>query len=159
MVGKRTLTFVTLAILAWAVLITGLFGYYYLRFQEYANLLREYEAVTMRVDIYIHYGNESKGIWHNKTIVPLGATLLNVTGLVADIHYTYWPGTGVLIDSIDGVANSATEEKSWFWWYWDTTNSRWMLGEVGADQRILHRGDILGWAYQSYETWPPLPPS
>jgi hypothetical protein len=158
-VEKRTLVFATLAISVWAALATSVFGYYYLRFQEYVNLSREYEAVTMRVDIYIHYGNGTK-VWHNNTIVPLGATLLNATELVADVQYTYWPEYGaVFIDSIDGVANNVTAGKSWFWWYWDTTGSGWILGEVGANQHMLHRGDIVAWTYQSYETWPPQPPS
>jgi len=159
MVGKRAFVFATLAIVVWAALTTGLFGYYYLRFQEYVNLSRKYEAVTMRVNVYINYGNGTKGIWYNNTIVPLGATLLNATELVADIQYTPWPGAGVFVDSIDGIANNATEKKSWFWWYWDTASSGWMLGEVGADQHVLHRGDIVAWTYQSYETWPPSPPS
>jgi hypothetical protein len=160
MVKKRTLAFATLAISVWAALATSVLGYYYLRFQEYVNLSREYEAVTMKVDIYIHYGNETNGIWHNNTIVPLGAALLNATGFVADSQFTYWSELGAaFIDSIDGVANNVTKGKSWFWWYWDTTSSKWILGEVGANQRMLHRRDIVAWTYQSYEIWPPPPPS
>ncbi len=158
MVGKRTLAFATLAILVWAALTTSLFGYYYLRFQEYVKLSHEYEAVTMKVNIYIDYGNETK-VWHNNTLVPLGFTLLNATELVADVNSTYSPGLGAeFVDSIDGVENNVEEAKSWFWWHWDTTTSQWSFGEVGANQHILHREDLVAWAYQSYAAWPPPPP-
>ncbi len=159
MVEKRTLAFATLAISVWAALATSLFGYYYLRFQEYVDLSREYETVTMTVDIYIHYGNETNGIWHNTTIVPLGVALLNATEIVADSQFTYYSELGAaFIDSIDGVVNNVTKRKSWFWWSWDTTSSKWLLGEVGANQHMLHRRDIVAWTYQSYENWPPSPP-
>lgn len=158
MVGKRTLAFVTLAILVWAALTTILFGYYFMRFQEYTRLSREYEAVTMKVHIYIDYGNETK-VWHNNTLVPLGFTLLNATELVADVGYTNYPGVGAFIDSVDSVENNVDETKSWFWWHWDTTTSQWILGEIGVNQQILHREDIMALAYRSYVTWPPSPPS
>ena len=153
MVGKRTLTFATLAILVWAALTTSLFGYYYLRFQEYVNLSREYEAVTMKANIYIDYGNETK-VWHNNTIVPLGFTLLNATELIADVD-----DEASFVNAIDGVAFSLEEKKSWIWWRWDATISGWILGNVGADQHVLSLGEILAWAYQSYAEWPPPPPS
>jgi len=159
MVGKRTLAFATLAILVWAALTTSLFGYYYLRFQEYVSLSHDYEAVTMRVNIAIDYGNGTK-VWHNSTLVPLGFTLLNATELVADINYTNWPELeAVFIDSIDAVENNVEEAKSWFWWRWDKTTSQWILGEVGANQHILHYRDLVAWAYQSYAAWPPPPPT
>ncbi|MGD8505042.1 MAG: hypothetical protein PVF15_00050 [Candidatus Bathyarchaeota archaeon] len=159
MVKKRTLAFTTLAVLAWAALTTTLLGYFYIRFQEYVELSHEYEAAIMRVNIYIHYGNETGKFWYNDTIVPLGIALLNATETIADVESTPYPGIGVLVDSIGGVANSVTEGKSWFWWNWDTTNSKWIYGEIGADQHMLHRGDIVAWTYRSYETWPPPPPS
>jgi len=145
------------ALLTWSIVVTSLFGYYYLRFQEYTRLSREYEAVTMKVNICIDYGNGTK-VWRNNTLVSLGFTLLNTTELIADVDadYTYGPA---FINAIDGVENSLEEKKSWFWWHWDTTSSGWMLGEVGADQHMLHRGDIIAWTYQSYGTWPPPPPS
>jgi len=152
MVKKRTLAFATLAILVWAISVTSLFGYYYLRFQEYVDLAHEYEAVTMRVNIAIDYGNDTK-TWHNNTIVPLGATLLNATEFVADVD------GAPFVNAIDGVALSSEEKMSWLWWRWDAAISGWILGEVGADKHLLRPREILVWAYQSWETWPPPPPS
>ncbi len=158
MVEKRTLALTTLAILVWAVSTTSLFGYYYLRLQDYVQLTREYEAITMKVDIFIDYGNETK-VWHNNTIVPLGFNLLNTTELVADVNSNNWPGLGVFIDSINGVENNPEDAKSWFWWHWDATSTKWILGEIGADQHILHEEEAVAWTYRSYIEWPPLPPS
>lgn len=159
MVKKRTLAFIIIPLLVWSISVTSLLGYYYLRFQEYTRLSHEYEAVTMKENIYIDYGNGTK-VWHNSTLVPLGFTLLNATRLVANINSTYWPNLGAeSVDSIDGVTNNADEAKSWFWWQWDTKTSQWVFGEVGANLNILYNKDIVAWAYQSYTTWPPQPPS
>ena len=157
MVGKRTLVFATLAILVWAGLATILLGHYYLRFQEFANLSREYEAVTMKVNIYFDYGNGTK-VWHNNTFVPVGFTLLNATELIADVYVDYTYGAAS-INAIDGVASSLEEKKYWAWWRWDTTIPGWISGEAGADQHLLSPGETLAWTYQSYETWPPPSPS
>lgn len=147
--------FATLATLVWASLATILLSHYYLRFQEIAKLTREYEAVTMKVNIYIDYGNETR-VWHNNTIVPVGFTLLNATELIAnvDVDYTIY---GASINALDGVA-SGLEEKYWIWWRWDATTSDWIMGEVAADQHLLSPEETLAWAYQSCETWPPSPP-
>lgn len=155
MVGKRAFVFTTLAILVWAVLATTLGNYYYLRLQEYINLSREYEGVTMKVNIYIDYGNGTKGVWHNDTLVPVGFTLLNATKLIADVNN----GDTGAVNSIDGVALSSEEAKYWFWWHWDTTASKWIFGEVGADQHLLSPEEILAWTFYSYEPWPPPSPS
>ena len=112
----------------------------------------------MKVNICIDYGNGTK-VWHNNTLVPVGFTLLNATELIADVDYTTWPEQGAFVNGINGVMLSSEEKKSWFWWRWDATISRWILGEVGADQHVLQRGEIVAWTYQSYETWPPPPPS
>lgn len=145
MVRKRTLTFATLAILVWAALTTSLFGYFYLRFQEYVNLSREYEAVTMRVNIVIDYGNETK-VWYNNTLVPLGATLLNATDTVADVQSTYWPQyQAVFVDAINGIP---TTETHWWWWkYWDAEVKEWKDGEKGADIYKLKPQETVMWQY------------
>lgn len=157
MVGKRTLVFATLATIVWAGLATILLSHYYLRFQEIAKLTHEYEAVTMKVNIYIDYGNETK-VWHNNTVVPVGFTLLNATELIADVDVDYTYGFAS-VNAIDGVTFSLEEKKTWFWWRWDPTISGWIFGEVGADQHLLSPEETLAWAYQSYETWPPPSPS
>lgn len=145
MVKKRTLVYTTLAIVVWAALTTSLFGYYYLRFQEYVDLSREYEAVTMRVNIAIDYGNETK-VWYNNTIVPLGATLLNATEIVADVQYTYWPQyQAVFIDAINDIPT--TETHFWWWMYWDDGTEEWKDGEIGADIYKLKPQETALWRY------------
>ena len=145
MVGKRTLTLATLAVLVWAALTTTLFGYYYLRFQEYVNLSREYEAVTMRVNIAIDYGNGTK-VWYNNTLVPLGATLLNATETVADVQSTPYPQyQAVFIDAINGIPT--TETHYWWWKYWDAEANEWKDGEKGADIYNLKPQETVMWQY------------
>lgn len=145
MVGKRTLTLATLAVLVWAALTTSLLGYYYLRFQEYVNLSHEYEAVTMRVNIAIDYGNRTK-VWYNNTLVPLGATLLNATEIVADVQSTPYPQyQAVFIDAINGIPTTQTHY--WWWKYWDVEANEWKDGEKGADIYKLKPQEAVMWQY------------
>ena len=145
MVKKRTLAFATLAILVWAISVTSLFGYYYLRFQEYVDLSHEYEAVTMRVNIAIDYGNGTK-TWYNNTLVPLGATLLNATETIADVQTTYWlQYQAVFIDAINDVPT--TNEHYWWWKYWDGEVQEWKDGEIGADSYKLRPRETVMWQY------------
>ena len=145
MVKKRALAFATLAILVWAISVTSLFGYYYLRFQEYVDLSHEYEAVTMRVNIAIDYGNGTRA-WHNNTLVPLGATLLNATETIADVQTTYWPQyQAVFIDAINDIPT--TNEHYWWWKYWDSEVQEWKDGEIGADIYKLRPQETVMWQY------------
>lgn len=145
MVEKRTLVFTMLALLVWAVLATSLLGYYYIRFQEHVDLSREYEAVTMRVNIAIDYGNGTT-VWYNNTLVPLGATLLNATETVAEVQYTYWAQhQAVFIDLINGIPT--TEIHFWWWKYWDVEAQAWKDGEVGADICRLRPQETVMWQY------------
>jgi hypothetical protein len=145
MVKKRTLTLATLAILVWAISVTSLFGYYYLRFQEYVDLSHEYEAVTMRVNIAIDYGNGTKA-WHNNTLAPLGATLLNATETIADVQSTPYPEyQAVFVDAINDVP---TTNAHWWWWkYWDGEAQEWKDGEIGADAYKLKPRETVMWQY------------
>jgi len=145
MVKKRTLAFATLAISVWAALTTSLLGYYYLRFQEYVDLSHEYEAVTMRINIVIDYGNGTK-VWYNNTLVPLGATLLNATETVANVQSTPWPEyQAVFIDAINDVPT--TETHFWWWKCWDRDVHEWKDGEIGADIYRLKPKETVMWQY------------
>lgn len=120
-------------------------GYYYMRFQEYDSLLREYEKVTMRVNILIDYGNGTM-VWHNNTLVSYGATLFNATERVAVVQSTYWPQyQAVFIDAINGVPT--TQEHWWWWKYWDANSKEWKDGEVGADLYKLKPNEAVMWQY------------
>jgi len=131
--------------LVWAATSTSLLGYYYLRFQEYDSLLHEYEKVTMRVNILIDYGNGTK-VWHNNTLIPHGATLLNATERVAVVNSTYWPQyQAVFIDAINGLPTTQTH--FWWWKYWDANSKEWKDGEVGADLYKLKPNETVMWQY------------
>jgi hypothetical protein len=170
-----------LALLVWAVSMSTVAGYYYIQYKtyhnEYERLLRHtqeltnaieqqtadltglskiIEAISLKVNILIKYGNGSME-WHNATHVPLGATAYTATLAIAEVKSTPYEGLGLLVDSINGVKNNAT--MAWFWWYWDTTTNEWKLGEYSCNNYILHRNDTIAWTYQTWETWPPQPPT
>jgi len=130
-----------------ALVITAcLAGYYYIQYQNYKAFIEQYEAVTMRANLCINYGNGTI-IWYNKTIVPLGYDLLNATKLIAKISSTYWPAyQASFVDSINGVANNPPYY--WMWLYWDENENVWKYGPVGADCYILKPNEIIMWRYE-----------
>jgi hypothetical protein len=127
-------------------------------FNNLERLSKMVDAISVKTNILINYGNGTLQ-WHNDTLVPFGATLFDATRAVTEVKYEFYSGLGVFVTSINGVENNADEMKSWLWWYWDFTSSEWKLGDVGCDQHILHRGDVVAWFYESYATWPPSPPT
>lgn len=178
---KRTFLLVVLALLVWAISTTTVTGYYYIQYntyrQEYERLLQQtqtlanaiaqqtenvntlsemLDAISLKVAILINYG-ESTVEWHNTTRVPLGATAYTATLAVANVTSETYEGLGILVTSINGVANNSTH--AWFWWHWDAAAQMWKLGESSSNSYIMHRGDVIAWAYQSWETWPPPPPT
>ena len=79
--------------------------------------------------------------WYNKTRLAVGTDLMTATGLLAEIEYTEseW---GAFVDTINGVG-----EDPGTWWLWNYYEEGWQMGPVGADQWILHNGDVLSWTY------------
>lgn len=115
------------------------------------------ESISLRVNILLSYGNGTK-IWHNNTALPLGSTAFTAILAIADIKYTdYGEDLGILVTSINGVVSNSTH--GWLYWGWDAENSKWELPEYSASKYILHRGDTIAFAYESYATWPPPPPT
>ena len=57
MVRRRTAVFVTLAFSVWAILATGMAGYYYLRFEDAMSAFQQIESSIIEVDLLIDYGN------------------------------------------------------------------------------------------------------
>lgn len=144
--GKRTLLIFLLGIGTALVITAGLAGYNYIQYQNYKALVEQYEAVTMRVNLGINYGNGTI-VWHNETIVPLGYDLLNATKLVADVNSTYWSAyQASFVNSINGVANNQTYY--WMWLYWDENESLWKYGPTGADTYILKPNEVIMWRYE-----------
>lgn len=111
---------------------------------EYELLLVELEENTVVISIRMDYGDETI-MWFNDTRVPLGTNFLNATGIISELELqsSEW---GVFVVSIDGVGGDTNS-----FWLWDYYDDSWQMGPVGADQWIVHDGDILSWTYTSFE--------
>ena len=183
---KRTFTYVTLALLVWAISGTIVAGYYFTQYNtyqnEYENLASEFntlsdtlegfsnslsckigdlsdimESISLRVNILVSYGNGTS-IWYNDTALPLASTAFTAILAIADIKYTDYGGElGILVTSINSLASNSTH--GWLYWYWDIENSEWVLPEYSSAKYILHRGDTIAFTYESYMTWPPPQPT
>jgi hypothetical protein len=166
---RRAFTYIALAMLVWAISGTATAGYYFTQYNiyhnEYRNLANEFnalsgamgnisgvmESISLRVNILVSYGNGTKA-WHNNTALPVGSTAFTAILSVANTRYNQTGG--ILITSIDGLANNPPTH-GWFYWYRDTEKSEWILPNYSCAEYILHRGDIIAFAYESYITWPP----
>jgi len=115
------------------------------------------ESISLKVNILLSYGNGTK-TWHNNTALPLGSTAFTAILAVTDIEYKdYGEDLGILVTSVNGRGNNSTH--GWLYWYWDAQNAKWVLPEYAASKYILHRGDTIAFAYESYAMWPPPPPT
>ncbi|MCS7365868.1 MAG: DUF4430 domain-containing protein, partial [archaeon GB-1867-035] len=90
---------------------------------------------TITVNIGIDYGNGSR-IWFNSTKIKLGSTLFNATTKIAEVKYTSY-SFGIFIDSINNLENNPSKSMYWIWWYWDSKENKWKLGQIGCDKYIL----------------------
>jgi len=126
-------------------------------FETVNALSKILESISLKVNILIKYSSDNL-VWHNGTAVPLGSTAFDSVFAVADnVNYKYYEGMGMLVTSINGIANNET--MGWFWWYWDSSSSKWVFPDFSSDKYILHRNDIVAWTYSDYATWPPKPPT
>lgn len=147
------------SLLAWAVAATIIGSYYYVQYtnyySSYQSLAKELKIVSMSVNIAIDYGNGTR-VWHNGTVLSLGATLFNATVRVAnpELHPTY--GEAFII-AINGVIQDENENMYWSWWVWDNTEHKWILGPVGSNEYTLQDGQSVIWYYSKAE-WPAQPP-
>ena len=112
--------------------------------REYELLLEVLEENTAVVSIKMDYGDETI-TWFNDTRVPLGTNFLNATGMISEIELqsSEW---GVFVVSIDDVGGDTNN-----YWLWNYYEDGWQMGPVGADQWIVHDGDVLSWTYTSFE--------
>ena len=137
------------------LIVTAYFtAYYYGEYTRYEGLyratLKDLEALTMQVKILIDYGNGTRR-WHNNTRVPLGFSLLNATLTVAKVDYSFMEFGGKLyawVKAINGVGGSPN--KFWFWYYWNSTASKWESGPIASNAHILHHGDTVSWVYTQF---------
>ena len=122
------------------------------------NISSVLEGTSLKVNILLGYGNGTK-IWHNSTVLPLGATAFTAIFSITDeMNYTDYGGElGILVTSINRVANNFTH--GWFYWYWNPENSEWVLLSYSCEKYILHRGETIALTYASYMEWPPPRPT
>lgn len=155
---RRGLSALTVTLVILLVLSSGLCIYFYLDSADvkgrYRRLLSELKGVAFEVDLLIDYGNGSL-VWHNKTLLPIGATLLNATLKVArSVEYT-GSEMGVFVNGIDNVGTKTVRKGYyWLWWRFDKAEGKWVLGETGADRYLLRQGDILAWLYEDTSGYP-----
>ncbi len=116
------------------------------------------EATSLRVNILLGYGNGTK-TWYNNTVLPLGATAFTAVFSITDeINYTDYGGElGILVTSINRVANNSTH--GWFYWYWNTETSQWILPNYSCAKHILRRGDVIAFTYANFMEWSPPTPT
>lgn len=122
------------------------------------NISNMLEGISLKANILISYSNGTK-VWYNNTVLPLGSTAFTAIYFIADdINYTDYGGElGILVTSINGVDNNSTH--GWFYWYWNSESSEWVLPNYSCAKHILHKGDTIAFAYASYMEWPPSPPT
>jgi hypothetical protein len=114
--------------------------------KDYEALLEDLDDLTISINLKIDYGGDNV-VWHNETRVPLDANLLTATQLLASIEYTT-SDFGSFVTEIDDIGGDP--DTYWLWHYFDEDTDSWKYGPSGADQWVLHNGDIVSWVYTSY---------
>ncbi len=152
-----------LGLLVWAILGTIVSGYYLIQYNnyrsQYSNLIDQFtEHRNIEANVLIGYGNGTN-VWYNNTVLPLGSTAFTAIYYLAEnINYTdYWGELGILVTSVNGVANNSTH--GWFYWRWDPDGGKWILPEFSSAKHILHEGAVLAFTYNTYLEWPPATPT
>lgn len=113
-------------------------------------------AITITVGIGIDYGNGTIE-WHNKTVVPAGSTLFQLTEEIATINdYDYYPESKpghIFLNSVNGkeaYTVGFTEGWSWIWYYWDDDKQDWVSGPSGCDAWMLENSGIYKWKFEHW---------
>ena len=117
--------------------------YVFLYVGEYASSRREFFYDQNKPLHRLRKRNEK---WFNQTI-PRGYSLLNATKLVAEVDYTYQPAyKASFVNAINDVRNRPPY--FWMWYRWNSQESEWKLGPVGADIYRLKPDEIVMWRYE-----------
>jgi len=143
---------ISIGLMGFVILSLTLGVFYYTEYERYQQLysetllqLKKYEPY-MFVSLLINYGNGTQ-VWHNNTLVSIGASLLNATRIVSNIDYTLgqW---GAFVTHINGVG----DDPNTFWVFniWNSTSTSWDYGLVGAEAYILKEKEIVSWVYQKF---------
>jgi hypothetical protein len=136
---------IALVMFCWAISTSFMAGYYYF---QYSDLQAKVKGVIISANLGINYGNGSAVVWFNGTKINAGATLLDLTKLVASVNYTG------MMDAINGVANSYP--KWWMWWGWSSFG--WSFGYIACDKYVVGENETLLWYLQDVSVYPPSPP-
>lgn len=169
---KNASTYMILALMVWAVSGTLVAGYYSIQYNtyhdEYTNLLvalREISnttgAMLVKINLLVSYGNGTN-VWLNDTAFPIGTTAFTALRVVSsDVKYVdYGPNLGIFVTRINGLENNSALQSDWFFWYKTADVQNWSLASYSCSEFILHRGDTIAFAYQSWKLrYPPSPPS
>lgn len=107
------------------------------------------------VDVLLDYGNGTR-TWASCILQPGADTVYNATRLVASSLNVTWYDGLAFVDAIDGVRNSYPY--FWIWWYWNRSESQWVMGPVACNQYVLEDCNIVAWYYEDCSSWPPSPP-
>jgi hypothetical protein len=155
---RRGISALSASLIALLVLSSGTAAYFYLDSvdsnRRYRSLLSELEGVAVEINLLIDYGNGSLA-WHNKTLLPIGTSLLNATLKASGSVEYVGSDMGVFVNGIDGVGTKVVKKGHyWLWWRFDKAQGAWMLGETSADHYTLQRGDTLAWLYEDTTTYP-----
>jgi len=157
--SERSLTFAVIGLLVWGAVASGVAGYYYSQSstyrQEYQSLVEQLN-LSIKVDMLLKQ-SQTDMKWCNDTYLPMGSTAFTAVMSKANVTYQSYGEMGNLVTSIDGLANNAT--MGWFYWQYNATAQQWSLPTYSADKYLLQEGDMIAWAFGSYETWPPQPPT
>jgi len=145
---------VSAGLLVGLVLASYFAAYYYGEYTRYEalykNTIRDLEALTIRVNILIDYGNGTRN-WYNNTRISLGFSLLNATLKVARVDYSFQEFEGksyAWVNKINGMGGDVG--KFWLWYSWSPTTRKWEFGLVASNAHILHNGDIVSWVYTAF---------
>ena len=120
-------------------LLASLLTLYY--WYQYGRTLQRFESTTVRLSVIFDYGNGSIHRKQHRDTLSLAAdSLLSVTVRLAKVKYDVYP-IGVLVVSIDGVANTMTV--AWLWYRWNQQSKSWLHGETGPDKFFPRNDDIV----------------
>jgi hypothetical protein len=147
-VKRRTLLFVVLALLVWA-LVASLIGAYY--YMSYSDLFQKTRKPVIHVNLGFNYANGTVQ-WFNQTEARGGDALIDVTMKLAEVNCTETN----YVTSINNVNNAGL--KGWTWWTW-IDQVGWDLKLFGSDKYVLGDNETITWYYADGSTWPPSPPS
>ncbi len=160
MVERRTLFFAVISIVIWAVLASGLAGYYYAQYGFYRERYQYASselAGTIRINALIE-SSANDPEWHNGTRVQINSTAFTALATLANVTYTGNEGSGVLINSINELHGNST--MFWFFWNFDAATSKWNFQTTySVDKYALMDNETIAFCYESTMNWPPPEPA